>query len=914
MCRAAAPQAAVLIERMGANDPSSVPCLLRGCIDAFAGATDETRAHAAIVKSAKASVRALASLSRRESYRVRSTLQQANVMVDVQLELAIEHDLVAVACLLNEHLSHCAKICQDEMVNTANHRQEDASTQFVSDTLSGTPYSRIRPYQSADSQIDRTKAVSLEVLLKDNVGLLRQSFTCLLNALDNFVEPNPIVSGQNILILRALSFLLLFGGTWESDSVEDMLGSNSLGQTAKKLVTLWDVIFPVTSDASEGIAPQSEKDHLFRLLVCACLITHARAACSTCEDDDYKQGTQKCLECLFEPRSLSLRSHVFVSRFAALLKLQDGASAYSLVLATLTGESSTTRNEIFENAFLETCKVASSHLDLDSAIARGTTDAAATEDLSALLLSVELYESYNRIEELVRSILTDPMTCNKIVHSNLVGDLIQAAVVAVTKHGVGIPHVLPIQLQSLALQVDWREVGTRRSQPSLESQFLLQLLYCLCFLEQEPSSPFAIDPREFPLKEALHLCKSTVDHSHKLAHLGCRMKELIERLVPDVFSQTDLPLTRNVFKTSDDTVSIQSVRRALCRELSESIRACKFDQNKDPSGCEAEHIFAYTSRQLAPNEVQVTAVQSLLASPKKPLPFATYAGLCRDPLVVFKAPLSVWRCKGLRRIALFVLFHLLEANEFIIVNESPTEGAALELLASRDAIVVRCLIMAAIGFTSGKECLSPFNCSMTIAMIRSLVAKRRGLLALLVKQGQNDTLIADFMVDHVPESLQDAESLTMLLSDRSSLTAAEKLVTADASLRIAIAHGHRDERAAKKLAYAALTRLVSSFFLVLGPVGVPVNALGGEDDIDVTQMCRLATFRMLSAMQNVRGSREGLRNECSVALQKLAGMCKGESILSGVAGPVVSLRKKLLKDIWEAVIKAANAMGSSVTL
>ena len=392
------------------------------------------------------------------------------------------------------------------------------------------------------------------------------------------------------------------------------------------------------------------------------------------------------------------------------------------------------------------------------------------------------------------------------------------------------------------------------------------------------------------------------------------MKVLIEKLVPDAFFQIDLPLSRNVFKTSGDTVSIQSVRRALCLELSETIRACKGDRNEDPSGCEAEHIFAYTSRQIAPYELQVTVVRSLLASPNEPLPFVTYAGLCRDPLAIFKAPLSVWKCKGLRRISLFVLSHLLEANEVIVVNASPSELASLELLASRDAIVVRCLIMAAVGFSGGKECLGPFNCSMTIAMIRSMVAKRRGLLALLVKQGQSDTLITDFLVDHVPESLQDAESLTMLLSDRSSLTATEKLVTADASLRIAIAHGHRDERTAKTLVYAALTQLVSSFFLVLGPVGVPVSALGEEDGMDVTQICRLATFRMLNAIQNVRGSREGLRSECSVALQKLAGMCKGESILSGVAGPVVSLRKKLLKDIWDAVIRAANAMGASVTL
>jgi hypothetical protein len=144
------------------------------------------------------------------------------------------------------------------------------------------------------------------------------------------VAASPIVEAN----LSGLSFLLLSGGTWKSDSVKDMLGSNSLGNTTKKLVVLWNVIFPVTSDASEGIAPQSGEDQLFHLLVCSSLIAHARAVCSPFQDDDYKQGTQKCLECVFEPQSFSLQSNVFVSRFAALLKLQDVGSAYSLVLET----------------------------------------------------------------------------------------------------------------------------------------------------------------------------------------------------------------------------------------------------------------------------------------------------------------------------------------------------------------------------------------------------------------------------------------------------------------------------------------------------------------------------------------------------------------------------------------------------
>lgn len=169
-------------------------------------------------------------------------------------------------------------------------------------------------------------------------------------------------------------------------------------------------------------------------------------------------------------------------------------------------------------------------------------------------------------------------------------------------------------------------------------------------------------------------------------------------------------------------------------------------------------------------------------------------------------------------------------------------------------------------------------------------------------------------VDFVPESLQDADSLTMLLSERSSLTAAEKLETASAALRIAIAHEGRNESAAKTLTYAALTRLVSSFFLVIGPVGVPVNALDAEDGTDVTQVCRNATFRMLSALQNVRGSRGGILDECGLALQKLANLCKGESIMAGVPGAVAGLRKKVLKDIYDAVTKAANSMGTGIKL
>jgi hypothetical protein len=175
-----------------------------------------------------------------------------------------------------------------------------------------------------------------------------------------------------------------------------------------------------------------------------------------------------------------------------------------------------------------------------------------------------------------------------------------------------------------------------------------------------------------------------------------------------------------------------------------------------------------------------------------------------------------------------------------------------------------------------------------------------------------DIYQVDFLVDFIPETMNDAVALTSLLSERSPLTAAERLRMADVALRIAIAHGSRNELEAKNLAYAALTQLTSSFFLVVGPVGVPVNVLIEETGHDITLLCRGAALRMLDALQKVRGNRGGLRNECANALQKLAGMCKGDTIMSGFGGAVALSRKNVLKQIWDSITKACNAMASGV--
>jgi hypothetical protein len=249
------------------------------------------------------------------------------------------------------------------------------------------------------------------------------------------------------------------------------------------------------------------------------------------------------------------------------------------------------------------------------------------------------------------------------------------------------------------------------------------------------------------------------------------------------------------------------------------------------------------------------------------------------------------------------------ANTAIVTNTPLVEESAEQLLAARDAIVVRCLLTVVRG---GGDSHWAGGCSMTTSFVRWLISSRSGLVGLLVKQGLEERDL-DWLVENVPETMNDSHVLLQIVSERSSLTAAERLVAADAVIRIAIVHGHSKDTEAAQLSLSALSQLVDSFFLVLGPVGVPVNALLNDDSgTDITQICRKAAFRILKALQRITGRRSNLRKECGIVLQKLAALCKGESAVAGVLGLAAGRRKQLVKDIYDATVKAGSAMGVSV--
>jgi hypothetical protein len=568
-------------------------------------------------------------------------------------------------------------------------------------------------------------------------------------------------------------------------------------------------------------------------------------------------------------------------------------------------------------------------LQKDVIVARGVSIPAVTEDVMALVdaarrCSMEDAELDRIIGELLRG---EPQHCSQLVRQSAVISLVTHAVVMLYKRPQPrLPLILPLHLEVLASNIGGHRhnsSGDQKLASHQQSQFILQLLYACIFLNEFPESAFAIDPRALPMDDAISLCKN---HAHKgntgvMKSIESILRDTMANHCPELLGETDVhtfPWTR--LHTDHPRV----VSPAM---MSRMISSCMNNNKVDPSGGAAERSFLQARALFPLAEVDTAAASALLSTKYSPKPFFTYTALCRDPLTLLKCRVSIWMSRGLRRILLTILRRLLEGNCHITRKTAPTEDAAQELLAVRNLVVVRILLITLTGTFTGKASSSGqgkpsekycVHCPMTISIIRSLVSQHEGLVAMLIKQGlPNDAI--DVLVEYVPECFTDAPNILKLLSERNSLTAPERLAAADGALRIAIAHGSRNEMQAQPLAYAALSVLVSSFFLVVGAVGVPVSVLSAEGGKDVTLKCRESAFRMLSAIQKIKGGTQskrgiGLNHEAAIALQKIASLCQGDNGMATLAGSAAIRRKAILKEIWDAVLRAVNSMGGAIQM
>jgi hypothetical protein len=920
--------------RLGANCPASVPSLLLGCVEAYSLAISHGHTNTrSIANVAKQGVTGLAKLSPRERSRVQNKLLSLNVMLDVQLKLAMmeepDDNSTSAACLLIQHLSDIRGLASLTRSGTSPTKRNN-DNDITKESRKSEQSSGDRAREMEDMPVSESQEPTLPQLLYDNAGLYKQTLGFFadefsrLAASSNILEGTP--KGRLCLLLKAYSWLLL-------------VPSKKLPKFEASLYLL-EKVLPKLRSLMEGllegiIVPQETKvpdesafDQILKLMQCSVLLTLTRVlrhANNGDDSDEAKQARQACeatFDLFREFPSVSRCSDGFRFNVQCAIHNAHPFVLYTHIIHALTTSGKTQDVQISRDSFIvmETglcnlClllkKEATPVVDIC-----GDDKLDLLSRLSNLLLQInedpeqQADDSYtSKTKETLQSILTDAENQVKVA-SIIHNDTIARFVADATKFlcgrpGLQVPLVQSSQLELLASNISIGGQNGRKAAPNETAfKFLLQLLHAFEYLDQEPRSPFAFDPRSLPIKEALNTSKA-LSTGAKRHFLESRLDELACKHCPDILSLRTEILSDDVAFTLFDSMSRRDIMDSLYATLRSHVQGCMADQEAQS----IEGIFLQAKSRLSHADLCSTVLSSFLASPHKPPPSFTYSLLCRDPLIIFKCPMKVWKCKGLRRIALTVMCSMLESNSTIVSSAPPMEGSADELIAARNAMVVRCLLMCICGIESE---ISASYCAMTTSVIRYLISGHRGLVALLVKQGLHEMAL-DWLVEYVPECMNDSQDLLQMLSERSSLTPAERLVAADAVIRIAIVHGHTNEIEAANMAYTALVQLVDSFFLVVGPVGVPVNALISDDSgLDVTQISRKAAFRILKSLLRVRGRRTLLRTECGMALQKVASLCKGESSISGVAGAVAGRRKTLLKEIFDAVMKAANAMGSSV--
>jgi hypothetical protein len=310
-------------------------------------------------------------------------------------------------------------------------------------------------------------------------------------------------------------------------------------------------------------------------------------------------------------------------------------------------------------------------------------------------------------------------------------------------------------------------------------------------------------------------------------------------------------------------------------------------------------------------KVDTEVARALLTSVGDSFHFLTYSTLCMDPLVLLKCSLKVWFNNELRRILLLILTRALTANDKLIQETDSNASTVSEYLASRDALLVRSFILLLTSSFPDTVENGHILCPIMISMIRFTLANRQGLVASIIKQGLSEAAL-DWLIQNVPEILADAPELSSMLESR-SLNIVEKLRIADGSLRIIIVHGSGDQ-ISQRLVYNALSALVSSFYIVIGPVGVPVNVLCDEKEQDITQSCREQLFRMLAALQDISSNRKNLKGEAILALSKLASLCKSDVTSGDLSANALLKRKRLLDKVWDSIVKVNEAFGGGVNL
>ena len=682
-------------------------------------------------------------------------------------------------------------------------------------------------------------------------------------------------SGEAALLIKALSLL-----------PRNSLGTNSKPFDEVMLAIQRTATFESTG---QGVLPTtSENDNLY---------SHSIALC--CVTTENPTACAKCLLALIR-HPQSMESSILSSRLAGCMVHNDTKTIVDILADILAID----RGEPNERRLASLCEE----------MARENEDELRTIFMRGIELSTVLYDPVvaiealrrcssqyvNQLESLMNAILSSPDLSSKIAKNRGAHSLIQESVkMLLRKPGPRIPCVLPLTLESLSQTVPWAKVDDERT-AQLLLQLSLQAIYALEFAALDPSSPFIVQVRNLPLRELL----SFLDRGDgiDLEPLATCLKRLVSKHCPDLDH-------RRVATPTGAVVTPDKVRESIMKSF----------QDDGAFEVVAEKTFL-SSRSIYPHQdVDLAAVNALLSTGASRHQVYSYMALCQDPLVLMKAPVKVWRFKGLRCILVRVLKDLLSANECIVMQSAKSQNVATDYLVARDAIVVKCVVFASsTGFVMGESEPSarPKCCMQCISLVRFLVSRRRGIIASLAKDGLSGSCLG-WIAEFIPESILDAPIMKNLLHvENTFLTATQCVCLACAGVQLGVMNFERNEKLALGLICACNSVMVNSgVALSVGLVGIPVACLredGGSQNI--TDICREALFRFIRVLSGICPKKKSLRNEASLTLSRLASKAKSESSAGGIAGVAAARRKASLKQIWDACVQANTAIGGSAQI
>ena len=754
LCRVANPQCPSLLLYLAQQQGTFVASshFVRGCIDAFGAAkkmNDKSVFSCAIQNVAKDSIQSIANVSPRERIQIVSILRENRIMPDIFLPLVIQegNDMTLFHILLSEMLK---STCECE---SKSRRNEESYPPFIN--------------YLPDNECWIQNVLRMNENITDSILVRLTNHLLSLTA-----RPRSKISwGEASLSLHTLTLFIITADV--RLEMSDILIANTMNSLVEMIPLYSRNRFDDIGDfLLDDTAPlSSTADNFLKISLCTCIIlSMAYLSSRTTDSLSFSSCQQLFKRILMQMQSVSKRATIFARNVLNMLTGEQDQEFQYLIRDILSHLNIPWNAEIFR------IFCAWSRLLLHP---YGETEDPQTSDMS----KGRLYDSVECT--LAQSILHDPQQCQDIIYGRHV--LSSCRISDILAPISGIPLIYPLQLekQEKALRLnfpcpdmDYAELN------GYHSQYLLQVLYCLLFLERQPLSPFTIDPRNISLGNVLFLAsKSSRSLVHSETDMSVLLFPLIAKHCPDIAAGWKAS-QHSFLRTKEAVHGMHIVSATVESSILTSLNGhLIYDEN----------LFFLSRAFCPPSDMDTKVVKTLLESIENKRLFVSYKSLIEDPLQIFKIRLASWQCAGLRNVLVSILQRLFLTNTALSMRRSPSADEVIELLLARDVIAVKCFITVlshlkkhgytAPGFSSGPDgSYFTFFTDQDVLynFVRCLVAQRRGLFTYI---GQDSNRTADEIAALVPECTLDFVTLSTQFA-RSDLRIADKLSLCEMCMRI----------------------------------------------------------------------------------------------------------------------------------